>query len=1036
MRITIYYIQAFILLLCSSVFAQKENYRFINFGAKDGLQDKVVYNAAQDKKGYMWFATATGLYRYDGHHFKYYRSSIDKAGSNVANVLQAIMCDDEGNLWLGSLTTLQWFNPAKNIFWQPDMNKAGNKQAASSYFYNFSKGKYTWCSTAKNFVYRFNKKDSSFLSLAPNYPTGASTTSLNTVELGAYLYDIHPEGIYVFDLNGKFVNSAVHPAGDITNASYVASENAIYLPTYTSGMLKYDINTKKITDAFPSAATLKTNYLFSITNDDEGNYYTGATSLFIIKPGTQEVLDFYSKDVKNEFDFNVSKIVNIFIDREKNKWFCSHNGLSMMPWQNSQVKTILLKDEKTGFTTEAFGAYEEPFSKDILLINTTIRGIQTVNAKTGQVNTVTINSEPNPALRISGLLVAPDSTVYASGDNYFFKYNHKDRLFVPYSLKDQDGKPIRNAGRNLSDNAGKIFIASNNNGFYIWHYSTNRLVHYNKWDIIKTDSAAKDNKIHPCITDSKQNIWFTGSNGIYEYRQNENKYYHHTPPGNAEVPVMGESQYIAEDKNGHIWVATINNGLYELYFDRGNEVWKNYTVNSGIGLPADYIRKIKLNPADSSLWLSNTAGLLKFDPVHKQVISVLSVQNGLFAEGGGYSFNIFSDNRMVQLYYGAANILDFNTYKLNAFSPAVQFNSVKVLNEEKLFSLETGKQILSIRHNQNFLQFEFAALVFNNANQNQYAYLLEGADKNWIYSRQVNTASYSGLKPGTYTFKVKAANNDGLWGNETVLKIIISPPFYARWWFIALCGLVVGYVVYTWNRLKVGQAKKEEKLKASFQQQIAETEMKALRAQMNPHFIFNSLNSIQKYILKNEHFEASQYLTKFSRLIRLILDHSNQNTVLLSSELEMLKLYIEMESLRFDNKFDYTITTADDLQPDTVEIPSMLIQPYVENAIWHGLLHKESKGKLTLSFNTDTGNKLIVTVEDNGIGREKAAELKSKQVLKKKSYGMQITEDRIAIINRIQNIHATAEVIDLKDEDGKASGTKVMLHIPLKPLTA
>jgi LytS/YehU family sensor histidine kinase len=325
--------------------------------------------------------------------------------------------------------------------------------------------------------------------------------------------------------------------------------------------------------------------------------------------------------------------------------------------------------------------------------------------------------------------------------------------------------------------------------------------------------------------------------------------------------------------------------------------------------------------------------------------------------------------------------------------------------------------------------------VFNNANQNQYAYMLEGAEKNWVFSGQVNTATYSGLKPGTYTFKVKAANNDGLWGDETVLKIIINPPIYARWWFIALLALLAGAAVYAWNRFRINQTRKEEKLKAVFQQQIAETEMKALRAQMNPHFIFNSLNSIQKYILKNEHFEASQYLTKFSRLIRLILDHSNQNTVLLSSELEMLKLYIEMESLRFDNKFDYAIITSDNLQPDTVEIPSMLIQPYVENAIWHGLLHKESKGKLTVSFNRDAESKLIVTVEDNGIGREKAAELKSKQVLKKKSYGMQITEDRIAIINRIQKIHATAAVIDVKDVNHEAAGTRVLLHIPLKNLT-
>ena len=439
-------------------------------------------------------------------------------------------------------------------------------------------------------------------------------------------------------------------------------------------------------------------------------------------------------------------------------------ALRMMPWQNSQVKTVLLKDEKTGFITEAFGAYEEPVSKDILLINTTSRGLQTINKKTGQVSTVTITSKPDLSLRISGLIVAPDSSVYASGDNYFFKYNHQSRSLVPFELNDQNGKPIRNVGRNVSDKTGKIYIASDNNGFYIWHYSTNRLVHYNKWDVIKTDSAAKDNNIYPCIADSKQNIWFTGSNGIYEYRQNENKYYHYTPPGSAEVPVIGESEYIAEDKNGHIWVATVNNGLYELYYDGSNEVWKNYTTNSGIGLPTDYIRKIKQNPADSFLWLNNTAGMLKFDPVRKQVISVLNKQNGLYGEGHGYSFNFLSDNRLVQLYYGAANIIDLNTYKQNSFRPTVQLNSVKVLNEEKLFSFSQEKPSLTIRHNQNFLQFEFTALVFNNANQNQYAYMLEGADKNWVYCGQMNTVSYSGLKPGTYTFKVKAANNDGLWG--------------------------------------------------------------------------------------------------------------------------------------------------------------------------------------------------------------------------------------------------------------------------------
>jgi LytS/YehU family sensor histidine kinase len=210
--------------------------------------------------------------------------------------------------------------------------------------------------------------------------------------------------------------------------------------------------------------------------------------------------------------------------------------------------------------------------------------------------------------------------------------------------------------------------------------------------------------------------------------------------------------------------------------------------------------------------------------------------------------------------------------------------------------------------------------------------------------------------------------------------------------------------------------------------------MKALRAQMNPHFIFNSLNSIQKYILQNDHFAASQYLTRFSILIRLILDHSNQNNILLSSELDLLKLYIEMEGLRFDNKFNYEIKVDTDINTDTTEVPSMLIQPYIENAIWHGLLHKEEKGNLLVAFKKGDGNNLIVTIQDDGIGRQKAADLKSKQALKKKSYGMQITEDRIQIINQTQNINATCIVEDIKDTNGNGAGTKVILTIPFKPL--
>ena len=209
--------------------------------------------------------------------------------------------------------------------------------------------------------------------------------------------------------------------------------------------------------------------------------------------------------------------------------------------------------------------------------------------------------------------------------------------------------------------------------------------------------------------------------------------------------------------------------------------------------------------------------------------------------------------------------------------------------------------------------------------------------------------------------------------------------------------------------------------------------MNALRAQMNPHFLFNCLNSIDSYIIKHETKKASEYLNKFARLIRLILQNSRSNYVNLSDEIEALDLYMNMESLRFRNKFDYEINIGKELDVDSIDIPPMLIQPYIENAIWHGLMHKRegTKGKVQLKINRQNGS-LRCIVEDNGIGREKAMEIRAKKITRrKKSMGMRITHDRIQMINKMFDSKTSVEIIDLKDNTGQATGTRVELYIPI-----
>jgi LytS/YehU family sensor histidine kinase len=207
--------------------------------------------------------------------------------------------------------------------------------------------------------------------------------------------------------------------------------------------------------------------------------------------------------------------------------------------------------------------------------------------------------------------------------------------------------------------------------------------------------------------------------------------------------------------------------------------------------------------------------------------------------------------------------------------------------------------------------------------------------------------------------------------------------------------------------------------------------MQALRAQMNPHFLFNSLNSIKYFIIRNQTDLAADYLTKFSRLIRLILSNSKQERVTLATELEALRLYVELEGLRFDQKFEFELVVDQNIDPEEIQLPPLLIQPFAENAIWHGLMHKTGAGKLAIRLSLK-GNELVCEIEDNGIGREKAAEMRSKSATRDKSLGIDITRNRLERMNLLQSPDRMIEVIDLYLPNGAACGTLVRLSIPVQ----
>jgi len=234
------------------------------------------------------------------------------------------------------------------------------------------------------------------------------------------------------------------------------------------------------------------------------------------------------------------------------------------------------------------------------------------------------------------------------------------------------------------------------------------------------------------------------------------------------------------------------------------------------------------------------------------------------------------------------------------------------------------------------------------------------------------------------------------------------------------------------NELTVQRLESENK-HIALQRQSTELEMQALRSQMNPHFIFNSLSSINHFILRNESKTASNYLTRFSRLIRMVLINSQKSLITLNDELEMLRIYLDMERLRFKNSFDYFIMFKNEIDIETVFVPPLMLQPFCENALWHGLMHKEGHGNLTIDLSM-SNNVLECVISDDGIGREKAAELKSTSTAKEKSLGLQITTQRLHLLNQTANMQTIFSIEDVLDEHKNICGTKVILQIGHKEL--
>jgi sensor histidine kinase YesM len=324
----------------------------------------------------------------------------------------------------------------------------------------------------------------------------------------------------------------------------------------------------------------------------------------------------------------------------------------------------------------------------------------------------------------------------------------------------------------------------------------------------------------------------------------------------------------------------------------------------------------------------------------------------------------------------------------------------------------------------NNLYFKFRAISYRIPHLINYQYYLQGSDQDTIESYNPE-ARYSDLDHGNYTLFVRASYTDNFISDWTTLSFSIDKFWYETRLFIFLVLIILFGLIYFIFKFILRDIREREMQK----QKLLEAEKRSLLSQMNPHFIFNSLNSIQHFIIQNDEFLANSYLTNFSSLIRRILDNSKKNLINLNEEITVLELYLQMEKLRFEEDFSFEIIRDLRIDFNEIMIPPMMVQPFVENAIWHGLRPLKAKGNLIISFVYED-NYYYCRVEDNGIGRENALKLKGKKE-PHLSTGLANVEERIRLLNQMNTRKIELKIIDLKDDRDKAAGTMVELKLPM-----
>lgn len=1027
-----------------------------HYTMRNGLPSMAIRCLFKDSRGLMWIGTDAGICSYDGKEFKILNTSEEITAGKIWSITE----DSQGNLWFGSYGDGVYKYDGKS-FIHLSM-KSGIADDWTRVIY-YSKTFNCIIAGAENGVTvipgnlrSYSKHD--FLI----YKTAYRLTVTGIMETGKYIYiggynDKNPLRYYPGDRSFLATGdkNGQHPKNSFS--CYISSKGDTIF-SVNDGVVIVNKNSSIVRND-------TTGQVFGISEDNKGNYWFAAWS-YPERPYKGGIFCYDGKTWKNykeAFRINDIEIWTVFFDKEQDLlWVGTLNeGIFMVP-------------------KPVFKEYDEKFFKlDNLKINHVY--IDSKNSLWLSTKPNLIKKSPDDNFEIINNKLLLQACLFALKMNRNLKSQFLDYRFPEIRNKGEykiSNLLLRGAleYNAVFENIDHTFLLATSLGLYSYNEKSKKSQYYFDW--INDDLAfwGSDTII---VVGWGPTAIFTDYKNQKLNKQNlpDTLFKPDRPPYDVSRIHRFRNQYWYASWKSGLWMSegfkfinfnkidsTISHDITDICTDsKGHVIFGSNTgeisiadyssgklniicrINSQSGLQGNSISWLSCGP-DGFLYAGTNLGINRIDL--NALCRSKKLKVAIFDEEEGY--NGQSSKRVAWDHSG--NLWIAAADRLIKMLPQVAGDSVTLKDRILMTGMEINNKpaselseicinpwtmvpmgITSLKHSENNLVFYFDCYNYLNPGKDFFRYRLIGYDKDWSNWLARRRAVYTNLPPGKYKFIVesynKATNNDAV---PLAFEFSIRHPWWGLWYVQVIAALLFIFSIYYYIHFKIDAIRNKEKHLRVTDKKIAQLEIQALQAQMNPHFIFNALNSLQYFVLSNKTDEVLAYLSDFSNIVRESLENVSRRMIPLNQSIEFVNSYLRIEKMRFPDKFDYQIIFDEEIDPVIFLIPPLLLQPFAENAIRHGFMYKNEKGYLEIDFGIMGSDILKCTFTDNGVGREKSAELQNTQFNKSRPHSTDIVNSRISLFNQPgEPLKYKVVYTDLYD-NSVPSGLKVEIYLPFE----